>query len=222
MGGGKVPTWRSNARSDRYEPLPGLTEIPGFLIRKLSPRGRKIAAVLGPLLLVAVGIALAISIPKITDTKAERAAAERRAQQQHEAALVAELKAEQRLRSGAGTPSRGLEGSAAIEARRQLATQLGAAVQGDAAARVRAGEFRHPVQRVECERYPRGARGEDPATDPRQPGRPLLLPGDHRRRAAHREEQPEQHRLPLPRARSTSPPGSSRSARSAGAPARAR
>ena len=119
---------------------------------------------LGPLLLVAVGIALAISIPRITDTKAERAAAERRAQQQHEAALVAELKAEQRLRSGAGTPSRGLEGSAAIEARRQLATQLGAAVQGDAAARVRAGEFRHPVQRVECERYPRGARGEDPTT----------------------------------------------------------
>lgn len=154
-----------NARSDRYEPLPGLTEIPAFLIRKLSPRGRKIAAIAGPLMLVAIGVALAISIPKISETKADRAAAERHAAQVREAALVAELKAEQRLRSGAGTPSRGLEGAAAIDARHTLASQLGAAVQGDAAARVRSGEFTHAVQRVECERYPRGARGEDPATD---------------------------------------------------------
>ena len=154
-----------NARGDRYEPLPGLTEIPAFLIRKLSPRGRKIAAVLAAALVVAVGIALAISIPKITQTKADRAAADRRSAQERETALVAELRAEQRLRSGVGTPSRGLEGAAAIEARRQLATQLSAAVHGDALARVRSGEFNHSVRRVECERYPRGARGEDPATD---------------------------------------------------------
>ena len=154
-----------NARGDRYEPLPGLTEIPAFLIRKLSPRGRKIAAVLAAALVVAVGIALAISIPKITQTKADRAAADRRSAQERETALVAELRAEQRLRSGVGTPSRGLEGAAAIEARRELATQLSAAVHGDALARVRSGEFKHSVRRVEFERYPRGARGEDPATD---------------------------------------------------------
>jgi hypothetical protein len=32
-------------------------------------------------------------------------------------------------------------------------------------ARVRAGELAQSVQRVECERFPRGARGENPAAD---------------------------------------------------------
>jgi hypothetical protein len=165
VGGGKVPAVPPDARSDRYEPLPGLTEIPAYLIRKLSPRGRKIAVLVGVAMLLLVAVGLAISIPRITDTKADRAAADRAAAAKREAALVAQLKAEQRLREGTGAPSRGLEGAAAIEARRQLATQLAAAVKGDALQRVRTGELARPVARVECERYPRGARGEDPATD---------------------------------------------------------
>jgi type II secretory pathway component PulM len=68
-----------NARSDRYEPLPGLTELPGYFLRKLSPRGRRAAAIIGVLLLVAVAVGLYFIIPAITDTKAERAAAERHA-----------------------------------------------------------------------------------------------------------------------------------------------
>jgi hypothetical protein len=151
--------------NDRYDPLPGLTEIPAFLIRKLSPRGRRIAAVVGAAMVVIVAVALVISIPKITETKADRAAAERAAAAEREADLVAELKAEQRLREGSGTPSRGLDGAEAIEARRTLAAQLAASVKADARERVRTGEFAHAVKRVECERYPRGARGEDPATD---------------------------------------------------------
>jgi hypothetical protein len=154
-----------NARSDRYEPLPGLTEIPAFLIRKLSPRGRKIAAAIAAALLVIIAVALVITIPKITESKEDRAAADRRSAQAREAALVKELKAEQRLRQGAGTPARGLEGAQAIEARRALATDLSAAIKGDAVARARTGEFAHKATRVECERYPRGARGEDPAAD---------------------------------------------------------
>jgi hypothetical protein len=151
--------------NDRYDPLPGLTEIPAFLIRKLSPRGRRIAAVVGAAMVVIVAVALVISIPKITETKADRAAAERAAAAEREADLVAELKAEQRLREGSGTPARGLDGAEAIEARRTLAAQLAASVKADARQRARTGEFAHPVKRVECERYPRGARGEDPATD---------------------------------------------------------
>ncbi len=154
-----------NARSDRYEPLPGLTELPGYLLRKLSPRGRRTAAIVGALLLVAVAVGLYFIIPAITETKAERAAAERRAVAQREAQLVAQLKAEQRLVEGRGTPSRGLEGEAQITARQALGGELAAAVQTDADARVRSGEFTHSVNRVECERYPRGAHGEDPATD---------------------------------------------------------
>jgi hypothetical protein len=151
--------------SDRYDPLPGLTEIPAFLVRKLSPRGRRRAAVAAALALVVVAAALVISIPKITEGKHERAAADQRTAQEREAALVRELKAEQRLREGAGTPARGLEGAAAIAARRELAGDLAASIRGDAQARVRSGEFAHPILRVECERYPRGAHGEDPATD---------------------------------------------------------
>ena len=47
-----------NARSDRYEPLPGLTELPGYFLGKLSPRGRRAAAVIGALLGVAVAVGL--------------------------------------------------------------------------------------------------------------------------------------------------------------------
>jgi hypothetical protein len=154
-----------DARSDRYDPLPGITEIPAFLYRKLTPRGRRIAAVIGAALLVIVAVALVISIPKITEDKNGRAAADRRTAQEREAALVKELKSEQRLREGTGTPAPGRAGAAVISARRALAADLSAAVATDARARVRTGEFAHPVTRVECERYPRGAHGEDPATD---------------------------------------------------------
>ena len=44
-------------------------------------------------------------------------------------------------------------------------TDLSDAVHEDALARIRNGEFTRTVERVECERFPRGARGEDPATD---------------------------------------------------------
>jgi hypothetical protein len=154
-----------NARGDRYEPLPGLTELPGYFLRKLSPRGRRTAAVVGALTLVAVAVGLYFIIPAITESKEERAAAEQRAVAHREAQLVARLKAEQRLVEGRGTPSRGLDGDAEITARKALAAELAAGVHKDANARVRSGEFGHAVKRVECERYPRGARGEDPATD---------------------------------------------------------
>ena len=160
-----MPGVAPNARSDRYDPLPGLTELPRFLFRKLSPRGRRRAAFLGVLGLIGAAVALYFAIPAITETKEERAAAERQAAAEREAALVKQLRAEQRLRDGRGTPSRGLEGAAAITARQALATDLAAAVEADARARVRSGEFQHAVHRVECERFPRGAHGEDPATN---------------------------------------------------------
>jgi hypothetical protein len=155
----------SSAQGDRYEPLPGLLEIPSWLIRKLSPRGRRIAAVVGALLLVGAIAALIVAIPAITDSKGDRAAAERRATEQRHAQRLAQLRAELRLVNGRGTPARGLEGAAALAARRALAADLTAAVKRDANARARSGELARPVMRAECERYPRGAHGEDPATD---------------------------------------------------------
>jgi hypothetical protein len=150
---------------DRYEPLPGLLEIPGFLVRKLSPRGRRIAAATAALLAVALAAGLALAIPAIVDDKRERAATDQRTSAQIRAERTARLEAEMRLVRGTGAPARGLEGAAAIAARRALAADLAAAVAADAKARVAAGELDRDVDRAQCERYPRGARGEDPATN---------------------------------------------------------
>jgi hypothetical protein len=150
---------------DRYEPLPGLLEIPGFLVRKIPPRARKPAAVVAGLLLVAVAVALVVSIPAITESKDERAAAEATAERERRAQLAAELQAELRLREGRGPAARGLTGAPAVEARQALAAKLIADVKADALSRVQAGEFTQSVERVECERFPRRPRSEDPALD---------------------------------------------------------
>jgi hypothetical protein len=153
------------ARSDRYEPLPGLLEIPGFLIRKIPPRARRPAGIAVAILVAGAAVALVLSIPAITETKSDRAAAEQQAAAEHEARRTAELRAEQRVRTGSGQAARGLTGAAALQAREALAADVAAAVQDDALARVRSGEFDQSVGRVECERFPRGVGAPDPAAD---------------------------------------------------------
>lgn len=150
---------------DRYEPLPGLLEIPGFLIRKIPPRARRPAAFAAAILLAAVAVALVLSIPAITESKDERAATEARIERERQAQRAAELQAELRLREGRGEGARGLKGAEAIAVRQALVQDLNQAVHADALSRVQAGEFTQSVSRVECERFPRGARGEDPALE---------------------------------------------------------
>jgi hypothetical protein len=150
---------------DRYEPLPGLLEIPGFLVRKIPPRARKPAAFAAGILGVAVAVALVLSIPAITESKDDRAATEARTERDRLAQRAAELQAELRLLEGRGEGARGLTGAEAITVRQALVSDLDAAVLADAQSRVQAGEFTQSVDRVECERFPRGARGEDPALD---------------------------------------------------------
>jgi hypothetical protein len=135
-----------SARPDRYEPLPGLLEIPGFLIRKIPPRARRPAAFAAAILLAAAAVAIVISIPAITESKSERAASEQQSERERQAQRIAELQAELRLRTGRGHAARGLEGAAALEARHALAAD-------------------QSVERVECERFPRGVGVPDPAAD---------------------------------------------------------
>ena len=190
----------TSGSQDRYEPLPGLLEIPGFLVRKIPPNARRPAAFAAAVLLAAVVVVLALGIPAITESKDERAATAARAEREHDAQRVAELQAELRLREGRGPAARGLTGAQAIEARQALATQLAADVRADAVSRVQAGEFTQSVSRVECERFPRRANNADPALDPREPHRPLRVPGHHGRRAPQRDPESLQHRLSVPRA----------------------
>jgi hypothetical protein len=151
---------------DRYEPLPGLLEIPGFLVRKIPPRARKPLAFAAVLLGLAAAVALVLSIPAITESKQERAAAEAQERRERRERLVAELTAQARVREGTGTAARGLTGAAAVDAQLALVDDLTATMLDDARARMRSGELTQSVERVECERFPRSAGSEDPARDP--------------------------------------------------------
>jgi hypothetical protein len=160
-----VPQVNTSSSPDRYDPLPGLLEIPGFLVRKIPPRARKPAAFAAGILLIGVAVALVLSIPAITESKDERATTEAQRERERVQQRAAELQAELRLLEGRGEGARGLAGSEAVAVRQALVSDLDAAVLADAQSRVQAGEFTQSVNRVECERYPRGARGEDPALD---------------------------------------------------------
>ena len=103
-----------------------------------SLAARRVVAAL--VLLAAAAVALVISIPAITDSKGDRAAAERQAERERQAQRAQELQAELRLRTGRGDAARGLHGAAALQARHALAADLVAAVHDDALARVRSGE----------------------------------------------------------------------------------
>ena len=160
-----MPPVTPGARSDRYEPLPGLPELPGFLVRKIPPGARRPAAVAAAVLLAAAAAALAIGIPAITESKSDRSAAEQRAAAERRAERAAALHAQLRLRSGRGPAARGLAGTAALHAREALAADLAAAIRDDARSRVRSGEFSQSVRRVDCERFPRAVAAPDPAAD---------------------------------------------------------
>jgi hypothetical protein len=124
--------------ADRYEPLPGLLGLPGFLLRKLSPRGRRI--VLGGIvLLVAATVAAAIVYgPRIAESNRERAAEQRRAEQRAFAAELARRKAEQRPRTGTIASGGAIAG-------------VEAAITADAKARLASGELETRVKRTDCE-----------------------------------------------------------------------
>jgi hypothetical protein len=153
------------ASSDRYDPLPGITEIPGFLYRKLGHRGRQAAKVTGIVLILALAAGIVWGLPAITRGKDERSAAEQSAVEKRRAERLAQMEAEIRLRRGEGTAAGGLAGAAAIDARHALVGDLSDAVHKDAVARAKAGELQYMTDRVECERFPRAADGADPADD---------------------------------------------------------
>lgn len=123
--------------ADRYEPLPGLFGIPGFLLRKLSPPMRRVVLALIALL-VAAGIVTAIILgPRIAESNRERAAEQRRAERKAAAAELTRLKAEMRPRTGTIASGGAIPG-------------VEAAITRDASARVEAGELETPARRTDC------------------------------------------------------------------------
>jgi hypothetical protein len=156
------------ANSDRYEPLPSFLEIPGFLIKKLGPTGRRILAVFGALLALGAVAFLMFGMPAIERGKDDRAAAEARATAEARRERIAKLQAEVRPIAGEGAKAAGLAGPAAVGARRTLFHDLTDAVEADATKRVQSGEFSQPIIGARCERYPPApyrSRAADPTGD---------------------------------------------------------
>jgi type II secretory pathway component PulM len=156
------------AQPDRYEPLPGLLELPRFLFRKLSPRGRRIVLVAGAMLLVAAAVGLAIGIPAIVRDKKAASAADARKAAHYRAERLAELRRQVRPVSGRGPAAHGLTGAAAVAARSALRSDLLAAVRTDSLRRARTGEFAVPTRSVQCEPFPVQPGATDPATQLRR------------------------------------------------------
>lgn len=145
------------SHQDRYEPLPGIAALPGWIWRRL-PLAGKIGAALLPLVALAFALTLA---PGIDRTKKERqqAQAERLARQRAE--RDARLRVEQRPRFG-----RGAAAGSDVAQRTNLLGDAQAAVEIDARQRVAAGALDGPIRGVECEPFPRTLEGRGAHLDP--------------------------------------------------------
>jgi hypothetical protein len=137
---------------ERYEPLPGLLELPAWLWRR-TPRGARIALIAS---LLVVGVAAAVVIPATRQDSAAREAAAARERAELEERMVQRQLAEQRPRFGRTT----------AETRVAAAADLRAAIKADALRRVRAGALDGPILDVDCERFPRTVGEPAPEHDP--------------------------------------------------------
>jgi hypothetical protein len=135
----------SPGQPDRYEPLPGIAELPGWVWRKIG-RGGRIA--LGIALLVVVGLAVA-TVPRLKDAEQQRNAADQRERAERRTELASALEVEMRPRFGRSEPA------PTLAARADTVDAVDAAILRDARARVRSGELDGPIRRLQCEPFPR-------------------------------------------------------------------
>jgi hypothetical protein len=142
------------AENDRYEPLPGLFSLPGFLYRKLGPRGRLAAKVGGALFVAAVAAAAVLLLPRIAESNREREAQERRDAEAAMAERRRRLIEEQRPHRARATPD---------ASRLAVVADLEHRILADARARVAAGHLAGPAaKRVECNPIEHGQDTEGP------------------------------------------------------------
>ncbi len=128
---------------DRYEPLPGLLSLPGFLYRKLGPRGRLAVKIGGTLFVMAAVAATIVLAPRIAESNRERKAQERRDAAAALAARVRRLRAEQRPQRGRAAPG---------ASRAAVVGELEVAILTDARERAARGRLHGPAaNRVRCE-----------------------------------------------------------------------
>jgi hypothetical protein len=149
---------------ERYEPLPGLLELPAHLLRQLGRRGRRIAlAVVGALIVAGVAAAVLLG-PEINESKERQAAAERTRAERLRTERLERIRAEivPRRDRAPELAAAGLSGGEALRNRRALAGELELAVRDDARGRE---SIELPVREAECERFPRNPKAPPPEDD---------------------------------------------------------
>ncbi|HEX6584558.1 MAG TPA: hypothetical protein VF056_13225 [Thermoleophilaceae bacterium] len=143
-----MPT--QNRKPERYEPMPGIIDLPGWIWRRLPPVAR-VGLVVALVALIAVAVAIG---PGIRESKSERERAEQQQRQRALAAREAGIRREQRPRFVNGPPA-----TAGVGARRRLLDEADRSVLEDARQRAAAGQLRGPIRRVDCEPFPRNVAG---------------------------------------------------------------
>lgn len=143
--------------AERYEPLPGILEMPGWAWGKIG-RGGRIATVVVLTALAATGIALASTL---REPAQDRERAEQRQRAQDKAALVRRLRAEQQprfARSPLVAPADASEASR-LASRARLLDEVESTILADARRRARLGQLNGPFMRADCEPFPRTLTG---------------------------------------------------------------
>jgi hypothetical protein len=149
----RTPTEQDPRKGDRYEPMPGIVDLPGWLWRRMG-RTARLTALGAVVLLVAAAAAL---VPVILESKEDQAEADRRDRAERRAQLIRRLETEQRPRQRRSISVAPVEATAneQLDARSTLMDELRAEILADARARVRRGDLDGPIRRVECEPFPR-------------------------------------------------------------------
>jgi hypothetical protein len=156
----------SSPPPERHEPLPSLLGLPAFLLRQLSPRGRRAVIAFGTVLLVALAVGAIVEVPRLRQDEFERARADARAAKAAAAARRVRLTRESRPRIGGGPADTGLGPRAALRARRALMARVEASVLEDARDRFRS---QGPYLGARCTAIPK-------RVDSRRPQDNLAIP----------------------------------------------
>lgn len=143
-----MPT--QNQQPERYEPMPGFLDLPGWLWRKM-PTVAKVALVLAFVGLIAVALIIG---PGIRESNSERAKAEQQERLRARNAREARIRREQRPRFENGPAA-----TSGVPARRELVEAASTSILADARRRVEAGTMDGPIDGVDCEPFPRNVAG---------------------------------------------------------------
>ena len=150
---------------DRYEPLPSLAELPAFLLRKLSQRGRWVPWVAGALVVAVVVVVVVLLAPHNRSNAANRDAQQARQAAARKAELHARWEREARPIYGRGPVAprparRGRVGPAPRARRRARGRRDGRCCRARPARRAR-----RQYRSTGCFRFPKGVDDLPPADD---------------------------------------------------------